>query len=442
VGYGAVGSGIAAAFAAASWSVTSIDPYNSMADIQRPIEDLSQEELLKLLTPVSEIVYAAECANRDEYSEPGSTLSEDNKRQFAQFIARIVGSWSHTSYYPHVAYAGGSWTRLQPLNNIVGQDSPAKSSCDSNPYEVAKHEAASAASLLTQQGCSITFFDWISIVPNLAPNFTIAKMVASALETGTVEYSDGDFGRPLLHAQDAGRAVVMLAEERLRALTHQITSKVAFDTVVLPGVFTPFKTFAQIVSQEAYSPAASIALVTQKTPTPTFLSTRCEGSADRLSRAGFVPDEAMVERGLRETAKSKLDEMVKMRWQAALKVARTLPKAELHLHLDGSLLPSFLFERAAARGCRDLFPATTAELRAMIDGMKKEMRAKGGGGHKDMKVGSNWPVFDLMNKFLQSEGELEEGTRRLVMYVRERAVARNGRLKARTAHCLVFALAS
>jgi adenosine deaminase len=102
---------------------------------------------------------------------------------------------------------------------------------------------------------------------------------------------------------------------------------------------------------------------------------------------------------------------------ATAALARLVPKAELHVHLDGSLLPSFLFERAAARDCRELLPLTTEELRAMVDDMKREMRRTGSGGHKNIGPAQNWPVFDLMNKFLQTPDELFEASRRLALYL-------------------------
>jgi adenosine deaminase len=91
----------------------------------------------------------------------------------------------------------------------------------------------------------------------------------------------------------------------------------------------------------------------------------------------------------------------------ALKIAVGLPKCELHMHLDGSLLPEFLFERASARGMREVLPETSFELRNMIDSMKKEMRNQPAAGHSGVESGKNWPLFDLMNNFLQTEYELE-----------------------------------
>ena len=69
--------------------------------------------------------------------------------------------------------------------------------------------------MLQLPGLRLTFYDWASVVPNLAPNFSIAKMAAAALAGEPVRYSAGDFGRPLLGAADAGRALLLATEARL-----------------------------------------------------------------------------------------------------------------------------------------------------------------------------------------------------------------------------------
>ena len=84
-------------------------------------------------------------------------------------------------------------------------------------------------------------------------------------------------------------------------------------------------------------------------------------------------------------------------YSKALPLARLLPKSELHLHLDGSLLPSFLFSAAEKLGHSDLLPSNESSLRSMIDEMKFAMRSGGSGGHKNIEGGKNWPVFDLVS---------------------------------------------
>ena len=99
-----------------------------------------------------------------------------------------------------------------------------------------------------------------------------------------------------------------------------------------------------------------------------------------------------------------------------------LPKAELHLHLDGSLLPSFLFPRAERNGsCAASsptpFPSTSSDLRVMVDLMKAEMRKGGGGGHVGLPPGANWPMFDLMNSFLQTAADLTAASQATALHL-------------------------
>ena len=278
-----------------------IDPYNPHADILLRLEDIDDSQLATLIS-FDEIVYAAEPGNRDEYaSNPNIALS--NARRFTGFIERIVKLSANISNV-HVTYAGGSWTRRKALPGLEVSDlAPAKTEEDgANPYELAKTEAAKLAEYLsTKHSIDISFWDWISVVPNFAPNFTISKMTKAAVESKIVTFSPGPYGRPLLHAQDAGRAVVMLAEDRLknRSLNHH------FELILLPGHFTTFETFADaVVEIVKIEKGIEIAKISQM-ETPDWLKTTCLGSS-RLRKVNFSPDETLIMEGLKETCTKAL----------------------------------------------------------------------------------------------------------------------------------------
>lgn len=131
---------------------------------------------------------------------------------------------------------------------LVGDDAEEKSDAEANPYERAKTAAlASAQALASSERLQITFVDWISVVPKFAPNFTVAKMVAAALDTGIVRFSAGDFGRPLLSGTDAGHALLLLTEKR--RLESAPAAAPGCSAVLMPGHFTTFRRFAEIVQE-------------------------------------------------------------------------------------------------------------------------------------------------------------------------------------------------
>ena len=201
----------------------------------------------------------------------------------------------------------------------MSDDSPPKPSDSCNPYELAKTAAENQAAELVEAHSprlKITFLDWISVVPNLAPNFTIGKMCASALESGTITFSPGDYGRPLLDATQAGEALLLLTERRLRGDDSggddckgdggergagKGGGTPMFTVQLIPGAFTTFETFAKIVV-EAVAPRPVVLVEQEKTPD--FLRARCESAS--LTSLGFEPSEERVLLALRATADAAL----------------------------------------------------------------------------------------------------------------------------------------
>ena len=333
----------------------------------------------------SEVIYAAEDGNRDSYDDGSSsadakgdgdgggpmrktTLGSRNSERFRSFAHRVAGAvradggadddsgrrqGGRRRRRVHISYAGGSWTRREPSfphgNNgslsggesdgplphpVVGDASPAKSGGGSNPYEVAKTLAESVARSVVvdinappddlDDGSvivDITFLDYISVVPNYAPNFSMGRMVRSALETGIVRYSDGDYGRPLLHAIQAGEAVAAMSDRRRRKEGKNVeeeevkkdgVGRGTFKTALIPGAFVPFSAFAEVAREVVTTAQRGIARGDVRLEplrpdgTPEHLRSRC--ISNRLwEEVGFLPDRSAAVDGLRDAATKALE---------------------------------------------------------------------------------------------------------------------------------------
>eukprot|EP00928_Gymnodinium_smaydae_P054332 TRINITY_DN38121_c0_g1_i1.p1 TRINITY_DN38121_c0_g1~~TRINITY_DN38121_c0_g1_i1.p1 ORF type:complete len:346 (-),score=34.35 TRINITY_DN38121_c0_g1_i1:156-1193(-) len=319
IGLGNVGRGIADAFAKTkAWHVVAVDPVSDLGSLEGgshrlltcTVDDLPDS----VLSDCHEIVYAAECGNRDEYAVCPE-LSAANVARFTRFAERCARCANGPR---HIAYVGGSWTRRDVVvqadgTPLVCDENPEKDASTCNPYEKAKTTAhAHARDLSRKLAISITFYDWCSVVPNYAPNFSVNKMIAQALECGQIRYSAGDFGRPLMSSSDAGRALVTLTMARLTSRlksssnTDSMLEQPTFETILLPGVFVHFQRFAEIVSEEVESKCkcSRPELIAEDGSPPETLRARCNST--RLEAMGFIPDNCAVEEGLRATCREAL----------------------------------------------------------------------------------------------------------------------------------------
>ena len=120
VGCGNVGAGIAAASQLSKrWSLVIIDP---CADLVPPghtllphaIDEISDEVLAEHLTTCDEIIYAAECGNRDEYAARPE-MARENCERFERFARRVASLGSR-----HIAYARHS----RPLPERTSPEGP------------------------------------------------------------------------------------------------------------------------------------------------------------------------------------------------------------------------------------------------------------------------------------------------------------------------------
>mmetsp|Transcript_1874 Transcript_1874/g.2878 ORF Transcript_1874/g.2878 Transcript_1874/m.2878 type:complete len:336 (+) Transcript_1874:59-1066(+) len=319
---GQVGDGIKEAFAARNWNVIAIDPKENgissscnVISVRSTAEEVSDKEWMSWFVDCTccEIIYSAEEGNRDMYSSNPDLGSKNNQR-FATFVERLehifVQGGTSKKRRLYISYCGGSWTRkeIDSQSFCVGDKSKVKEGGGSNNYERAKssaYENAKKLAKINQDWMTILFFDYISVVPNYSPNFTMGKMVQSAMKTGKITYSAGDYGRPLLHSQQAASVLLALAEQRASAklLTHEDP----FDTFIIPGNFTSFGSFASVAKEiAAQNGKKDVKLICQK-DTPDFLRSRCN-SVRLVESLHFKTNGEHVLQGLKETAQRAIDE--------------------------------------------------------------------------------------------------------------------------------------
>ena len=233
-GAGNVGHGIAQAIKQNPGNeLTIIDP-----KINSTFEDVVYEQLEKILLNTDIIIFSTDVGKSELY-EINQDIAVDNILHFNNCCNTI------SKINPNVPiwYVGGSWTKRKPNRFwIVDEDSPNKAMEESNAYERSKIQSENNASHISSMlSLKIRFVDYISIIPNLFPDFTLCRYSEQAILKSKIEYIDGDMGRPLLTSFIAGRMLLKIIE-------MDDPSKM-FDVFLVPGVFIEFKTFAEIAKK-------------------------------------------------------------------------------------------------------------------------------------------------------------------------------------------------
>ena len=196
--HGTVGAGISAAFRELGWKVVGVDPvFKGLAaysgdedDIAATIEAVPDNWLHQTLKTCSAVVYCAEIGRAARYQKVKG-LDASNNQRFRVFCERcrvLLGSHAPLS----IMYVGGSWQKREVIDRtsmVINDDSYNKPKPSSH-YEAAKIEAESNAKLLSEElNISMWFFDWINVVPNVDPEFIVAKMTRESMGKRSLAYS-------------------------------------------------------------------------------------------------------------------------------------------------------------------------------------------------------------------------------------------------------------
>ena len=130
---------------------------------------------------------------------------------------------------------------------------------------------------------TILYFDWISTTPNMAPNFSLNKMIHEGAQHGTISYSPGPFGRPLLDGSSAGEYLFLAHDNAL----HEKQ-----DRILVPGIFITFEEFA-LSAQKALAQLGISATLQEYTNTPPdWLKSRI--ISDTANSIGYDIDKGTV----------------------------------------------------------------------------------------------------------------------------------------------------
>ena len=285
-GAGNVGIGITKAFRKRGWKVNITDP-----QINKTFEELNDIELKKIFSSLKHVVYSAEVGNRDLYTK-NSNLGKENNLRFEKFCNTICKINPKITVW----YIGGSWTKRKPNNNwLVTDNSLNKDLKDCIPYEKAKISAEKNAQKLSKL-FNIRFLDWASIVPNLSENFSIPKMITQALKEGKITYSSSLYGRPLLESTQAGEALVYLIKDD--------NPQNGFQKFLIPGLFIPFREFANAVKKVVEKETDKIIKLEKQPTTPDFLKTKTH--TNYLEKLGFRPKRLDILKALQQNASKYL----------------------------------------------------------------------------------------------------------------------------------------
>eukprot|EP00040_Diaphanoeca_grandis_P016565 m.85643 g.85643 ORF g.85643 m.85643 type:complete len:1340 (-) comp25887_c0_seq1:274-4293(-) len=316
--HGTVGAGVATAFRDAGWTVIGVDPIykgspysGTEDDYASTIEAVPDMWLQYTLKRCTAVVYVADSGNKIRYQTVKGLGTANNKRfrVFCERCRSLLGSHACT----WIVHIGGSWTKRKVVDGaslIVTDDSYSKPN-PANHYEAAKIEAEAMSKQVSEElDVFVSFFDWITVVPNFDSDFIIAKMTREAMGKRSLNHPIGDHhGLPLLHSRDAGLLLLAYVEQHITDIRKggSLHNGSKFHSVLMPGVFTTFSSFAEIIKNTLFElelendsdPQLVQPIMLVEQDIKDMSTPRCESRI--FEDLSFTPDAAAITEGLRSS---------------------------------------------------------------------------------------------------------------------------------------------